>query len=104
MKASAVSKQYKDTATDVALIQALHQFRCRLTEELFGEPILRNMGPSIIMGDDTIQRLVDCARQFKIRDLTDLWRETKWVRYKDLGGEVLTLLHRWVDSVISFIC
>lgn len=94
MKASAVPKQYKDTTTNIALLQALHQLRCQQTEELFGKPILCNMGPSIIMGDDTLQRLVDCAYQFKIRDLTDMWRETKWVRYRELGGEVLVLLHQ----------
>lgn len=93
-RASAVPKKYKETATDVALLKDIHEFRRRGLVGLLGEHQLRNLGPSVFMSDTTLQRFVDCAREHKIRDLTDLQRETKWVRGLEFGDEVLQILHR----------
>lgn len=93
-KASSVPKQFKDTSADIDLRAALHNFRCCQMERLFSPPLLRTLGPALIMGDNVVQRLIDCARVHKGRDQQDLWRETKWVRVVELGEEVLALLHR----------
>lgn len=50
------------------------------------------------MGDDVLQRCIDCARDGKITTTDELRLETKWARTSELGQEILDILHRCVIS------
>lgn len=54
-------KDYVPASRDVELRAALHTFRKARTLELYGRARLRNLGPGIVMGDDVLQRIIDCA-------------------------------------------
>lgn len=99
-RASAVNKKYDMTPTDIELQNALHKFRWEKTAEMYSMPYLINCGPGIILGDDTLQRIVDCARIGKLCDAEQLKRETKWGRSEGLGFELLSVVHKCVSFFV----
>jgi hypothetical protein len=77
---------------DHDLRKALHEFRKRRTISKFGTPCLINTGPGIIMPNDILQRIVDCAHHHKIKTTGDLAKETRWSRVEEFGAEVLEII------------
>ncbi|KAI9066924.1 P-loop containing nucleoside triphosphate hydrolase protein [Trametes sanguinea] len=103
-RASQVDSRYKMTDIDIAFRRALHAFRRQQTEQAFGKAHLRNLGTGAIMGDDTLDRIADCAHAGKLGSLEALARETKWSRSNELGDAVLELIKTCVRSFSSLIC
>ncbi|KAF7792564.1 hypothetical protein EIP86_003605 [Pleurotus ostreatoroseus] len=93
-RASGVKKDYDFERADQLLQADLHEFRKEKTIQLYGKTHLRNMGPTLVMGNDTLQRIIDCARAHKLPTLDALKKETKWVRTAELGQVVLDIVHR----------
>ncbi|KAF7793204.1 hypothetical protein EIP86_004313 [Pleurotus ostreatoroseus] len=93
-RASKVNKTYDIQPMDAELQRALHDFRRTKATAKYGAFMLRNVGAGLIMGDETIQRIIDCARAYKLRTVEDLQRETKWARCVDMGDEVLAIVNR----------
>jgi hypothetical protein len=85
-------KNYTPTAQDAELRAALHDFRKMRTLELHGRARLRNLGPGIIMGDDVLQRIVDCSHFYLIGTTAQLAKETHWSGVDDYGEKVLSLI------------
>lgn len=85
-------KDYKATSQDMKLRDALHSFRKEQTILEFGRACLRNTGPSIIMADDVLQRIVDCAHFHLIESPLQLAKETRWSRVDQHGVEVVSLI------------
>ncbi|KAJ3555330.1 hypothetical protein NM688_g2638 [Phlebia brevispora] len=92
---SNIKKDYAFEPADIQLQDALHEFRNAKTIKLFGLPHLVEMGPTLVMGDDTLQRIIDCARVHKIDTTDALKRETKWARTLEFGAEILAIIHRY---------
>ena len=65
------------------LRNALHEFRKEKTIEKFGCACLRDTGPGIIMADDVLFRILDCAHFNVIETPEQLAKETRWSRVSD---------------------
>ena len=86
-------KNYTPAPRDAELRAALHDFRKTRTLELHGHARLRNLGPGIIMGDDVLQRIVDCSHFYLIGTTAQLAKETHWSGVDDCGEKVLSLIN-----------
>ncbi|KAF7970094.1 hypothetical protein HWV62_25022 [Athelia sp. TMB] len=82
----------KETAQDMSLRAALHSFCKRKTIEKYRKACLRNTGPAIIMSDNILDRIVDCAHAYVISTLDQLAKETYWGCVEELGEEVLQMI------------
>lgn len=87
--------EYQPGQRDFDVLWALHDFRRAKTLEGFGRAVLQDLGPSVIMHDDTVQRIVDAAHNGKISNVDQLIRETRWALAHTLGEEVLSILQRF---------
>jgi hypothetical protein len=86
-------KNYTPAPRDAELRAALHDFRKTRTLELHGRARLRNLGPGIIMGDDVLQRIIDCSHFYLIGTTAQLAKETHWSGVDDYGEKVLSLIN-----------
>jgi hypothetical protein len=89
---STIDKNYTPTPQDEELRAALHDFRKTRTLELHGRARLRDLGPGIIMGDDVLQRIVDCSHFYLIGTTAQLAKETHWSGVDDCDEKVLSLI------------
>lgn len=76
----------------MSLRAALHSFCKRKTIEKYRKACLRNTGPAIIMSDNILDRIVDCAHAYVISTLDQLAKETYWGCVEELGEEVLQMI------------
>ncbi|KIL55155.1 hypothetical protein M378DRAFT_91347 [Amanita muscaria Koide BX008] len=79
---------------DAALRLDLEVWRRDQAMKEFGKGHARNLGPSIIMGLSTRERIVHCARYAKIKTANQLERETKWMRAKEFGPEIVQIIDK----------
>ncbi|KAJ6570683.1 P-loop containing nucleoside triphosphate hydrolase protein [Mycena sp. CBHHK59/15] len=93
-------RPYKAEASDMDLRDALHQFRRTATETKFSRAVLKNSGPGLVMSNEVLQRIVDCAHVYKIQSIEQLARETRWAGATEFGFEVVALIneHRPVPT------
>ncbi|KAI0674174.1 P-loop containing nucleoside triphosphate hydrolase protein [Trametes maxima] len=101
LRASNVDTKYTMATQDHALRAALHQFRRTKTLSEYGRAILHNMGPGMVLGDNELVRIADCARARKLITLEDLYRETKWDLSWEHGDEVLELVKQYYPPAPS---
>ncbi|KAI0641185.1 P-loop containing nucleoside triphosphate hydrolase protein [Trametes meyenii] len=92
-RASQIETRYKMTSTDIELRRALHAFRRSKTLEVLGKAHLQNLGTGMIMGDEVLGRIADCARAGKLPSPEALARETKWNRALEFAQDVLQLVN-----------
>jgi hypothetical protein len=85
-------QSFKPNSHDMDLRNALHDFRKQRTIDKFGLPALKNNGPGMIMTNQTLQRIIDCAHCGKITDSDELAKETHWTRAGEYGKEILSLI------------
>lgn len=88
------SKEYE-------LSEALEEWREMKTCVTYGESHLIDIGPSIVMPDDVLDRIVACGHYRKIKTLNDLRQETHWNRSNQFGSEVIALIHRIVPHPVT---
>ncbi|KAI0635614.1 P-loop containing nucleoside triphosphate hydrolase protein [Trametes polyzona] len=93
-RASKVSTKHDMSADDLTLQRALNTFRRDKTTAKYGPQHLRNLGPALIMSNDVLKRIADCARARKLTCVEDLLRETKWNKASEFGEEVLRVVTR----------
>lgn len=89
---SRVDDKYEADAVDMQLRNALNTFRRDQTTSIFGWAALINLGPALIMSDEVLHRIVDCAHVHKIRTKEDLVKETQWPRAQEDGDAVLAIV------------
>lgn len=75
------------------LCEALEDWREQKTRETHGESHLMDIGPSLVMPDEVLDRIVACAHYLKIKSVEDLKRETHWSKTNQFGIEVISLIH-----------
>ncbi|KAJ7214689.1 P-loop containing nucleoside triphosphate hydrolase protein [Mycena rebaudengoi] len=94
-------KPYKAESDDMTLRDALHDFRLAATVTKFGRAVLKNNGPGMVMSNEVLQRIVDCAHQYKIQSMDQLMKETRWAGTGEFGLEVIDLIniHRPIPKV-----
>ncbi|KAG1779314.1 hypothetical protein EV702DRAFT_1195288 [Suillus placidus] len=76
------------------LCEALEDWRDQKTVEIYGHPHLINLGPTVVMGDSVLDRIVDCAHFQKIKITDNLHKETHWSVNDNLAREVIAIIHR----------
>lgn len=88
----ATVKDYKAERHHMELCEALDHFREQQTIEQFGLSRLKNTGPSVIMSNAVLKRIVDCAHAGKIKSKDDLQLETRWSRASTFADTILSLI------------
>jgi hypothetical protein len=83
---------YKADALDMNLRDVLHEFRRGATTTKFGRVVLKNSGPGVVMSNEVLQRIVDCAHFYKIQSTEQLARETRWAGAGEFGEAVIALI------------
>ncbi|KAJ7105153.1 hypothetical protein C8R44DRAFT_530409, partial [Mycena epipterygia] len=83
---------YKADATDMKLRDALHEFRRTTTVTKYSRAVLKDSGPGVVMSNEVLQRIVDCAHHFKIQSTDQLLRETRWAGATEFGTAVVDLV------------
>lgn len=89
-----IKKKYKPTDEDEALRRALDAFQEEVVIEEFGEAEVEDLGSSIILCNETLERIVDCAHWGHIRTPQQLLELTKWDRSFDLGSRIIALINQ----------
>jgi ATP-dependent DNA helicase RecQ len=85
-------KDYTAGASDMNLRDALHNFRREVVQTKFGLACLKDMGPGVFMANEVLQRVVDCAHEYKIETKDDLAKETQWTGVHNHAADVIALI------------
>ena len=85
-------KKYKKGEREQRLSQALNAWRQRVTVEKYGEAILRDVGSSLVLPNELLERLVDCSHYGKITNMEQLGKEVDWILADEYGPEVVRLI------------
>ncbi|KAF8152225.1 hypothetical protein B0H34DRAFT_724382 [Crassisporium funariophilum] len=80
---------------DTQLCNALEDWREEKTKLTYGVAHLIDLGPTLIMPNEVLDRIVDCAHHLKIRTTEDLARETQWDEATLWGPQILTIVQRF---------
>ncbi|EGO02669.1 hypothetical protein SERLA73DRAFT_150328 [Serpula lacrymans var. lacrymans S7.3] len=89
---------YSMTLGDFSLRDVLEDWREEQTRKIYGESVLVNLGPSAVMTNHILDRIIGCAHHQKIKTLQDLKKETKWMEVETLGLDVITIIQQHVQS------
>ncbi|KLO04347.1 hypothetical protein SCHPADRAFT_840731, partial [Schizopora paradoxa] len=74
------------------LWRLLDDWRMVKAVEKYGVAIAEDIGPALVMPEQFIDRIVDCAHFEKIKNLQDLRRETGWNCPDEIGTTVVALV------------
>ncbi|KAG1888914.1 uncharacterized protein F5891DRAFT_966066 [Suillus fuscotomentosus] len=85
--------KYTMESQEHKLCKALEDWRDQKTVEIYGRSHLIDLGPTVVMGDMVLDRIVDCAHFQKIKVAKDLRKETHWSVNDDLAKEVIAIIH-----------
>lgn len=83
--------KYTRESSDRSLREALDDWHEEKTILEYGWPHLKDIGPCVIMTDETVDRIVDCAHYHKVQSLADLKKETGWVDADRFSNEIIEL-------------
>ncbi|KAI0681882.1 hypothetical protein BC835DRAFT_1311755 [Cytidiella melzeri] len=98
VRASRLPK-FSRTAADFKFRSILDNFRREKMEHLYGFEALNDLGAGAVMGNDVLERIVDCARCNEIASLDNLKQYvSKWSRVEELGLEITALVQRHFPS------
>jgi len=91
---SRITKYTKDKH-NFQLVNALSDWRETKTANVYGWPSLNDLGPSLVMPNAILDRIVDCAHHHKILNMQDLRREMGWSDAERFGDEVLAVIMQY---------
>lgn len=88
---------YKMTTEDSKLCDALEDWREDRTVQRYGKAHLCDLGPSLAMPNEVLDRIIDCAHHQKISSIADLRTEMRWddFDHDSWGLEVVALIQTW---------
>lgn len=92
-------KKYEVAQNHCSLRKDLHDFRVQSAVQKFGRPAFAMMGHALMMSDEILQRIVDCADNGKIHTVDDLSRETRWIWAREFFPSILPLIHKHFPPV-----
>ncbi|KAG2743437.1 hypothetical protein P692DRAFT_201723562 [Suillus brevipes Sb2] len=75
------------------LCDSLEDWREAATRRIYGDSHLNDYGPSLVMPDSVLDRIVGCAHYQKIVTIDDLRKETRWSGVDQFGGDVIAVIH-----------
>ena len=94
-------ENYKTNPCDMELRNALHNFCKTHTLECFGHAYLHNTGPDVIMVNDVLQRIVNCAHFYLIETAAQLAKETHWNSSEEFADVILDLINLHHPKLIA---
>ena len=74
------------------LAAALNKWRQRTTARIYGDAVLRDVGSSLVLPNELLERLVDCAHFGKMSSMDHLRREIDYDLSEELGLEILQII------------
>ncbi|KAF9235830.1 hypothetical protein BU15DRAFT_77554 [Melanogaster broomeanus] len=86
--------KYTRERSDYNLDEALQDWREDKTAAVFGWAALNDLGPSLIMTNALLDRIIDCAHHHKIHTIQDLRKETSWMDIEKYGEEVVAIIRQ----------
>ncbi|KAG1880833.1 hypothetical protein F4604DRAFT_1578316 [Suillus subluteus] len=90
-----------DVCFDNEAADALDDWREQKTISTYGWSHLNDLGPSLVLPNCTLDRIVDCAHHRKINSILDLKKETGWTDSDRFGNEIITLIQRHAPPIAS---
>lgn len=87
--------KYEKTANDFTFQDALDEWREQKVVEVYGWYHLNDLGPTIVMPNAMLDRIVDCVHHQKIQNIVDLKKETGWTDVESFGEEVIALIKKY---------
>ncbi|KAG2060972.1 hypothetical protein BDR06DRAFT_854745, partial [Suillus hirtellus] len=84
--------KFSMASIDFKLVDVLEDWREDTTQKLYGQAHLHDLGPSLVMPNDILNRIVDCAHFHKIKSPTDLLKETHWSGVDEHGDDIVALI------------
>ncbi|KAG1736671.1 P-loop containing nucleoside triphosphate hydrolase protein [Suillus paluster] len=88
--------KYEKTTKDFTFQDALDEWREQKTVEVYGWYHLNDLGPTVVMPNAMLDRIVDCVHHHKIQNILDLKKETGWTDVENFGEEVITLIKKYM--------
>ncbi|KAG6808474.1 hypothetical protein H0H92_004013 [Tricholoma furcatifolium] len=84
------------------LTSDLRSWRQRAAITKFGTMSVRRFGAKLLMSDQTLDRLVLCARASKLATMDHLLKETSWKKdwVDEFGEEILRIVHRRIPQAL----
>ena len=76
------------STTDIKLVDALEDWCKETSKTHYGEAVLLNFGPSLIMSTKVLDCIINCIHHGKISSLQDLTCETHWDEVSHYGAEL----------------
>ncbi|KAG1857236.1 hypothetical protein C8R48DRAFT_607597 [Suillus tomentosus] len=86
--------KFSMASIDFKLVDALEDWREDTTQKLYGQAHLHDLGPGLVMPNDILDCIVDCAHFHKIKSPTDLLKETHWSGVDEHGDDIVALILR----------
>ncbi|KAF8415303.1 hypothetical protein L210DRAFT_3495955 [Boletus edulis BED1] len=80
------------SSDDLALVNALEDWREGTTISLHGEGFLCDLGPGLVMPTKVLDRIVTCAHAHKIKTVANLQKETSWSGAEHYGHQIVSLV------------
>ncbi|KAF8240353.1 hypothetical protein L208DRAFT_1233455, partial [Tricholoma matsutake] len=65
----------------------------------YGWAHLHDLGPTLIMLNEVLNRIIDCAHYRKINSTSELKNETRWDEIEQCGDEVLEIIQHLCPQV-----
>ncbi|KAF6764720.1 P-loop containing nucleoside triphosphate hydrolase protein [Ephemerocybe angulata] len=92
-KSSVASLQKTPMDDATATFKAsLYEWRKTKASEKFKPSTIRQLGTKVLMADEILNRVIECARARKLTDLESIRRETSWRYADELGLSLLELI------------
>ncbi|KAI5993423.1 hypothetical protein EDD15DRAFT_2166922, partial [Pisolithus albus] len=90
--------KYAMGTRELALLDALEDWRVAKAVTKLGAARVNDYGPSFILPSPTVDRIVDSAHHLKLRTIDDLRRETRWSGVGLYGAEILAIVDRIIPQ------
>ncbi|KAG1803246.1 uncharacterized protein BJ212DRAFT_1285275 [Suillus subaureus] len=97
---SCLSK-YTKKVPDLVLQDALDDWHEQKTISTYSWSHLNDLGPSLVLPNCMLDRIVNCAHHHKINSIFDLKKETGWMDSDRFGNEIITLIQRHAPPIAS---
>ena len=93
-------KEFKATDVDLELKIALLDWRDKNALIKFRVPVIRTMGSKILLSDQIIARIVECAHVGKMKTVLQLAQETGWRKdwAEELGESLLDVVQTYYPT------
>ncbi|KAG1839904.1 hypothetical protein DFJ58DRAFT_667460 [Suillus subalutaceus] len=88
-------------AHDIILQDALDDWREKKTISTYGWAHLNDLGPSLVMPNSMLDRIIDCAHYYKLNSVHDVKKETGWMDADKFSAEIVALVQRHALPVAS---